>query len=86
MTNLPLLAVRAVFFARYAELLGTRRADLAVPAGARISDAILAVRALPGGAALPARLLVARNHEQAADDTPVADGDELAFLPPMSGG
>jgi molybdopterin converting factor subunit 1 len=31
-------------------------------------------------------LLVAVNREYAAADTPLKDGDEVAFLPPVSGG
>lgn len=32
------------------------------------------------------RTLVAVNQEIAQEDTPVADGDEIAFLPPFAGG
>ncbi len=35
---------------------------------------------------LPAGVRVAINQAFAAADTPLADGDELAFLPPISGG
>jgi molybdopterin synthase sulfur carrier subunit len=38
------------------------------------------------GAGLPKGLRVAINQGFAAADTPLADGDELAFLPPISGG
>ncbi len=31
-------------------------------------------------------IVVARNQEFAGPETPVADGDEIAFLPPVSGG
>lgn len=41
---------------------------------------------LRGGAGLPEGLRVAINQAFAAADTPLADGDELAFLPPISGG
>lgn len=44
----------------------------------------------PGGTlastALPADLRVAINQEFASADTPLAPGDELAFLPPITGG
>lgn len=46
----------------------------------------------PGGDGLsrdtgwPAGLRVAINQHFAAPDTPLADGDELAFLPPISSG
>lgn len=36
--------------------------------------------------ALPEGIRVAINQVFAAPDTPLADGDELAFLPPISGG
>ena len=39
-----------------------------------------------GGTAPPATVRVAINHEFAALDTPLGSGDELAFLPPISGG
>ena len=35
---------------------------------------------------LPVGVRVAINHRFAADNTPLQDGDELAFLPPISGG
>jgi molybdopterin synthase sulfur carrier subunit len=39
-----------------------------------------------GGTAPPTTVRVAINHEFAALDTPLGSGDELAFLPPISGG
>jgi molybdopterin converting factor subunit 1 len=43
---------------------------------------------LPNGAALKRdhRVLVAVNQESADDETPVRDGDEVALMPPFSGG
>lgn len=40
----------------------------------------------PQGGALPAGLRVAINQRFATPDTPLAPGDELAFLPPITGG
>jgi sulfur-carrier protein len=39
-----------------------------------------------GGDALPHGVRVAINQQFADPTTPLADGDELAFLPPISGG
>lgn len=80
------IAVEVLLFARYAEVLGRERLALRVPAGATLRDVLAAVRALPGGAALPATPLGARNAVQAGLDEPVAAGDEIAFLPPLAGG
>ncbi len=35
---------------------------------------------------LPEHLLMARNQEYCDENTPLADGDELAFFPPVTGG
>jgi molybdopterin synthase sulfur carrier subunit len=43
----------------------------------------LASRAAEG---LPGGVRVAINQRFAPEDTPLADGDELAFLPPITGG
>lgn len=40
----------------------------------------------PASTALPEGIRVAINQQFASADTPLADGDELAFLPPISGG
>ncbi|MFN6338008.1 MAG: MoaD/ThiS family protein [Cyanobacteriota bacterium] len=40
----------------------------------------------PHGVRLPGGLRVAINQRFSPADTPLADGDELAFLPPISGG
>ena len=39
-----------------------------------------------GGTTLPAGIRVAINQRFASADSPVQAGDELAFLPPISGG
>lgn len=80
------MPVRVLLFARYAELLGRHQVDVAVPSGATVRDAVDAVRALPGGDALPSSPLVARGLDQVTPDASLAPGDELALLPPMSGG
>ena len=35
---------------------------------------------------LPPQTLCAVNYEYANDDTPIKDGDEVAFFPPVTGG
>ena len=73
-------------FARYAELLGAERVEVMLPPNACVADLIDALRALPGGASLPARPFVAVNLSQASGRDAVQPGDELALLPPLAGG
>jgi len=89
----PLMGVRAAIrvecrlFARYAEIAGADHATLELPESATVEDALRALRAsLPGAAGLPERPLVAVNLAHALPGTRLADGDELALLPPLAGG
>lgn len=75
------------FFARYAELTGCQAAEIAVPETATVNDVLARVRETVAGArALPTRPLTALNLRQVKLDARVSDGDELALLPPLSGG
>jgi molybdopterin converting factor small subunit len=77
-----------LLFARYAELLGRDRVELPADGSGPwpLRTIVARVRALPGGDAIPAEPLVALNLRQAALDDPAAPGDEVALLPPLSGG
>ena len=79
--------VRVRLFAMQRELAGTRAVELALPAGATIEDAWAAlVGRLPDLAPGRAALRFARNGGYASPDTPLGDGDEVAMIPPVSGG
>jgi molybdopterin converting factor small subunit len=80
------ITVRVLLFARYADLLGAEELPLSLADGATVADAVAAVRALPGGDALPMHPLVAVNLEQRTADAALAGGDEVALLPPVAGG
>ncbi len=81
------ITVHCRFFARYADALGRDELELEVPDGATVADAVGQLRAhLPKGDLLPERPLAAVNREHAAPDTRLADGDEMALLPPLAGG
>jgi len=56
------------------------------PGGTPIDVAARLARTDERLADLTSRTRVAVNAEFAPADTPLADGDEIAFLPPMSGG
>lgn len=81
------MRVRVLAFATASNHLG--RAPLAVEleAGARLSDLRRALEARsPPLAALWPRLAVAVGGKLVTDDPPLADGVEVALLPPVSGG
>jgi molybdopterin converting factor small subunit len=76
------------FFARYAELAGCESADVLVTGNsATVQDVLERVReTIPGARDLPPRPLAALNLRQVKLDALVSDGDEVALLPPLSGG
>lgn len=72
-------------FASIREAAGTGRADIA---GATVGEVIAAAseRFGPGFEQLVPTCRVWLNGEPAGDADPVNDGDEVALLPPVSGG
>ncbi len=78
--------IRILVFASYADRLGLDSVEAALPPGATVADALDYLRALPGGHELPPHPLCARNLSHVGLDTALADGDELAVLPPLAGG
>jgi molybdopterin synthase catalytic subunit len=81
------MRVRARLFAVQRELAGTREVALDLPEGATIEDAWRAlVQRFPGLAPGRAFVRFARNGDYAEAATPLDDGDEVAFIPPVSGG
>jgi molybdopterin converting factor subunit 1 len=74
-------------FAVLREEAGHDRLDLEVPSRSTAEDVWrLLVERHPALAARRATVLAAVNRRYARFDEPVAEGDELAFLPPVSGG
>ena len=80
------VAVRVRFLARLRDLTGKETEDLKAPADSRVSDVYEAMRVMYPG--LPPRdsIRAAVNHEFADWDAGVCNGDEVAFIPPVSGG
>lgn len=77
------MKVRVRFFAALRERLGCSESSLDVPVGATVAD--IWSRAT-NGMAVSDNALAAINMEYASFDRQVADGDEVAFFPPVSGG
>lgn len=85
-TASDVVTVQVLLFARFAELLGAERLTLGLPRPASLQSVLDRLRALPGGAGLPPRPLLARNQTQAPPETLLENGDEVAVLPPLAGG
>ena len=81
------LRVRVRLFAMQRELAGTRQVDLELRPGATIEDAWAAlVERVPAIAPGRASVRFAHNGGYAPAETALADGDEVAMIPPVSGG
>jgi MoaE-MoaD fusion protein len=74
--------VQVRLFAALRERAGRDALELDLPEGARVSDALAAVDELAGGLSLV--LAVNREYADPADE--LRAGDELALIPPVSGG
>ena len=81
------LTVRTRLFARLREQAGIGGAEIDLPPNGTVADAYAALRlAHPGLEPNPERIRPARNQDFCEWDTVLADGDEVAFIPPVSGG
>ena len=81
------ITLRVLAFARMRELLGYAQRSVEVPAGCDVAALwrILAA-ASPEAASMRDAIRIARNGVLAGDADPLAHGDEIALLPPVSGG
>ena len=81
------LAVKVLFFGRVRELTAISEDAVEMAAGATLSDLFVSyIQRYPKLAEFRGSLVASRNQEFAPWDTPLAAGDEIAFLPPVSGG
>ena len=81
------MRVTVRLFARLRELAGAGELSREVPPESTVDGVWTAlVREFPAIAAYRQSLSCAVNAEYASFQTPIAEGDEVAFLPPVSGG
>jgi MoaE-MoaD fusion protein len=76
------MRVSVRLFASLRERAGRDELELELPEGAHVRDALAAVDDLAGGLSL----VLAVNREYAPEDQALHAGDELALIPPVSGG
>jgi sulfur-carrier protein len=81
------MKIHALFFASYREIAGTDELTLDLPDGASVTDLVVELRAR--GAvwrSLPSEPAVAVNLTYSKLNVALSEGDEVAFIPPVSGG
>ena len=76
------MQVRVRLFAGLRERAGADELELELPDGAVVADALERVRALTDGVPV----VMAVNREYADPESPLHGGDEVALIPPVSGG
>jgi molybdopterin synthase catalytic subunit len=81
------MRIHVKFFAILRDKTGTAEAAVEVPDGTSAGGAVEAVtQRYPAAREVLARVAVAVNREYASRETVLRDGDELALIPPVSGG
>lgn len=80
------MLVTVVFLASYREIAGTTRTRIALAAGSTVAELIAQVCAQFPGLPDSERIVVAVNNEYREPDFVLDDGDEVALIPPVSGG
>ena len=83
--------ITVLYFARLREVLGRSSEAIALPAAVRDVEGVRALLVARGGEweqeLAPSRAVrAAVNQAMAHGDTQVADNDEIAFFPPVTGG
>jgi len=80
------VTVSVRLFAGLRERAGTDRLDVELPDGATVGELLDALAGTPVGPIGPRQCVVAINREYADAGQPIAAGDEVALVPPVSGG
>lgn len=80
--------IKVLFFAQVRELVGTSELTLepTFPTVEAVRQHLVAQEGRWALALEEGKLLAALNQTLVSFDTPVADGDEVAFFPPVTGG
>ncbi len=81
------MTVRVLFFASCRDIMGEREREMALPEGTVLADLIEALGIdNPRFAQITPSLMVSVNQDYVERDHVLCDGDEVAFIPPVSGG
>jgi molybdopterin converting factor subunit 1 len=81
------MSIRVLFFASLADIVGTREVSLNAGDFTDVDSVYNRfAKDFPSLEVNRSSVLFALNSEFARPDSPVRDGDEIAFFPPVSGG
>jgi molybdopterin converting factor subunit 1 len=81
------IRIRVMYFGQARDAAGTGAEELSVPASSSVGTLVeLSMRAHVGLGALSGGMRFAVNEELATEEDRLADGDVVAFLPPVAGG
>lgn len=81
------MKLRIRLFASFREAVGTNRLDWHAPDDATVGDVVAALRAeYPKLGPAAEKAMLAVNQEYVGPELRLHDGDELALIPPVSGG
>ena len=81
------MRVQVQLFARARELYGNAATELDLPERATVADCFAELAAAcPRLGEMRDRVLAARNEQYASWEESLEDGDDVAFIPPVSGG
>ena len=80
------MKVSVRFFALYRERAGTAETEVDLPEGATALDLLGLLRSIYPALPSSNSVLIAVNSEYVGPEDPLHEGDEVAFIPPVSGG
>lgn len=80
------MTITVQLFASYAEALGTKLLKIELVEDSTVEALMAEILRLPGAEKLPPMPLVAVNLGYAKPGTKLAEGDEVAVIPPVAGG
>ena len=81
------MVVKVLFFASCRDLVGTSEASISLPDRARVTDLFARLaEEHPRLQKMEASLMVSVNQAYVDRTRRLSDGDEVAFIPPVSGG
>ena len=80
------MKVSVRFFALYRERAGTSQTEVELPDGATPEELLIRLRSEYASLPTSDSMLIAVNSEYASPEAPLHDGDEVALIPPVSGG